>query len=82
LIPVPIADPPGVNVCESKREQTRIIRRQFRGKRPLGAIFRGALLSAVVAERHWPRSMLALDAAAPKAIGHEVHDHLLLQRSQ
>jgi hypothetical protein len=50
LIPVPIADPPGVNVCESKREQTRIIRRQFRGKRPLGAIFRGA-----------PKEMLQLD---------------------
>jgi hypothetical protein len=36
-----------------------------------------------VAERRWPRSMLAPDAAAtPKAIGPEVHDHLLLQRPQ
>jgi hypothetical protein len=42
LISEPIADPSGVNVYESEREQSRIIRRQFCDARPVGAIFRGA----------------------------------------
>jgi Di-haem oxidoreductase, putative peroxidase len=45
LISVPIADAASVNVYESEREQSRIIRRQFCGARPVGAIFRGALNS-------------------------------------
>ena len=32
-----------MNACESEREQSRIIWRQFCGARPVGAIFRGAL---------------------------------------
>jgi hypothetical protein len=43
LISVPTADAASVNVYESEREQSRIIRRQFCGARPVGAIFRGAL---------------------------------------
>src|SRR6516164_6979333 len=42
LISVPIADVASVNAYESEREQSRIIRRQFCGARPVGAIFRGA----------------------------------------
>jgi hypothetical protein len=45
LISLPIADSPGVNVYESEREQTGIIRRQSCGARSVAAIFRGALLS-------------------------------------
>jgi hypothetical protein len=45
LISMPIADLASVNICESEREQSRIIRRQFCGERPVGAIFRGALKS-------------------------------------
>jgi len=43
LISLPIADCPGVNVYESEREQTGIIRRQSCGARSVAAIFRGAL---------------------------------------
>jgi hypothetical protein len=42
LISMPIADLASVNISESEREQSRIIRRQFCGERPVGAIFRGA----------------------------------------
>jgi hypothetical protein len=45
LISLPIADRPGVNVYESEREQTGIIRRQSCGARSVAAIFRGALYS-------------------------------------
>jgi hypothetical protein len=40
LISAPIADPSGVNVCESEREQSRIIRGQFGGVRrePTGIV--------------------------------------------
>jgi hypothetical protein len=38
-----MADPSGVNVYESEREQNRIIRRRFCDAPPVGAIFRGAL---------------------------------------
>jgi tripartite-type tricarboxylate transporter receptor subunit TctC len=40
---MPIRDLASVNIYESEREQSRIIRRQFCGERPVGAIFRGAL---------------------------------------
>ena len=40
---LPIADSLGVNVSESERERSGIIRRQFCGVRSVGAIFRGAL---------------------------------------
>jgi hypothetical protein len=43
LISLPIADSPGVNVYESEREQSGIIRRQSWGARSEAAIFRGAL---------------------------------------
>jgi hypothetical protein len=43
LISVAIADLASVNTYESEREQSRIIRRQICGARPVGAIFRGAL---------------------------------------
>jgi hypothetical protein len=43
LISMPIADLASVNIYESEREQSRIIRGQFCGERPVGAIFRGAL---------------------------------------
>ena len=42
LISLPIADSPGVNVYESEREQSGIIRRQSWGARSEAAIFRGA----------------------------------------
>jgi hypothetical protein len=43
LLP-PIAGVFGANAYESKREQSGIICRQFRGARWVAAIFRGALL--------------------------------------
>src|SRR5262249_40876789 len=48
LISMPISDLASVNIYESEREQSRIIRRQFCGERPVGAIFRGAHMSIVV----------------------------------
>ena len=39
---LPIADSPRVNVGESGRERSGIIRRQFCGARQVAAIFRGA----------------------------------------
>ena len=58
---MPTADAAGVNVYESEREQSRIIRRQFCGARPVGAIFRGAqkkkMLQALLSlHRYLPRS--------------------------
>jgi hypothetical protein len=65
LISMPISDLAGVNIYESEREQSRIIRRQFCGERPVGAIFRGALLympepTAILKRRSqlFPNSML------------------------
>ena len=43
LLSLAIADSPGVNVNESERERSGIIRRQFCGVRRVEAIFRGAL---------------------------------------
>jgi hypothetical protein len=43
LISLPVADSPSVNVYESEREQSGIIRGQSCGARSVGAIFRGAL---------------------------------------
>jgi hypothetical protein len=45
LLSLAIADSPGVNVNESERERSGIIRRQFCGVRRAEAIFRGALQS-------------------------------------
>jgi hypothetical protein len=42
LLSLAIADSPGVNVNESERERSGIIRRQFCGVRRVEAIFRGA----------------------------------------
>jgi hypothetical protein len=44
LLSLTIADSPGVNVTESERERSGIIRRQFCGVWQVKAIFRGALL--------------------------------------
>src|ERR1700716_1695054 len=44
LLSLAIADSPGVNVNESERERSGIIRRQFCGVRRVEAIFRGAPL--------------------------------------
>src|SRR5215467_8716781 len=44
LLPLAIADSSGVNVNESERERSGIIRGQFYGVWRGGAIFRGALL--------------------------------------
>jgi hypothetical protein len=43
LLSLTIADSTGVNVNESERERSGIIRTQFCGVRKVGAIFRGAL---------------------------------------
>jgi hypothetical protein len=67
LISVPIADLASVNdACESEREQNRIIRRQFCGARPVGAIFRGARMkkterSVDVTERRLLKIALDVD---------------------
>jgi hypothetical protein len=63
LLSLAIADSPGVNVNESERERSGIIRRQFCGVRRVGAIFRGALgsigsgrrayFAGLVVERQW-----------------------------
>jgi hypothetical protein len=44
-----------VNVRESEREQSGIIRGQFCGARPVGPIFRGALNQNKFARMTWPR---------------------------
>src|SRR5262249_2438667 len=51
LISMPIADLASVNIYESEREQSRIIRGQFCGERPVKAIFRGALETEIVNQR-------------------------------
>jgi hypothetical protein len=62
LISLPIADCPGVNVYESEREQTGIIRRQSCGARSVAAIFRGArdCLDCCSRNRRGPRRKTGL----------------------
>jgi hypothetical protein len=74
LLSLAIADSPGVNVNESERERSGIIRRQFCGVRRVEAIFRGALWSnrseypGLLLQRDWPFSAICVRKTDPSAL--------------